>query len=131
MFLNFLDDDEKRAFAALANKMIAADGIVVGREASTLAALVGEMGLDAEAIDNDAEVSKLAETFSDRRSKIVALLELVGLGYSDTTFEGVERSLVGDVARAMQIGSSDLNRIEEWVRQHVDHLRQALAMMRE
>jgi len=131
MFLNFLDDDEKRAFAALAQKMISSDGIVVGREASTLAALVGEMGLDVSTVDTDTSISDLAATFTDRRSKIVALLELVGLGYSDTSFEGVERSLVAEVARAMSIDSDDVNRIEGWVRQHVDHLLQALTLMRE
>lgn len=131
MFLNFLDDDEKRAIAALAQKMIASDGIVVGREASTLAALVGEMGLDIDTVDTETSIADLAAAFTDRRSKMVALLELVGLGYSDTSFEGIERSLVAEVARAMNIDSSDLARIESWVRQHVDHLLQALTLMRE
>jgi hypothetical protein len=131
MFLNFLDDDEKRAFAALAQKMIASDGIVVGREASTLAALVGEMGLDIDTVDTETSIADLAAAFTGRRSKIVALLELVGLGYSDTSFEGVERSLVAEVARSMNIDSGDLARIESWVRQHVDHLLQALTLMRE
>lgn len=131
MFLNLLNDDEKRAFAALAQKMIASDGIVVGREASTLAALMGEMGLGDTAIDSGADVAQLAAIFTDRRSKIVALLELVGLGYSDTSFEGAERSLAADVARAMRIDADELDGIESWVRQHVDHLRQALALMRE
>ena len=52
MFLNLLDDNEKRAFAALAEKMIASDGIVVGREAATLGAFKGEMGLGAETVDS-------------------------------------------------------------------------------
>ena len=131
MFLNLLNDDEKRAFAALAHKMIASDGIVVGREASTLAALMGEMGLVDTVIDDDVDVADLTSVFTDRRSRVVVLLELVGLGYSDTSFEGVERSLAGDVARAMRIDAGQLNGIETWVRQHVDHLRQALALMRE
>lgn len=131
MFLDLLNDDEKRAFAALAHKMIASDGIVVGREASTLAALTGEMGLGDPATGSEADVTQLAAVFADHRSKVVALLELVGLGYSDTSFEGVERSLVADVARAMRIDPEQLSGIESWVRQHVDHLRQALVLMRE
>lgn len=130
MFLNMLNHDEKRAFASLAEKMIASDGIVAGREASTLAALRGEMGLDPGSAAVDGDVAELATVFSDRRSKVVALLELIGLGYADTSFGGVERSLVADAARAMNVDSTDVQRIEAWVRQHVDHLRQALALMR-
>jgi len=131
MFLNMLGDSEKRAFAALARQMIAADGIVVGREESTLAALHGEMGVAADAAEPAAKASELASVFVDRRSKMIALLELVGLGYSDTSYEGVERSFVAEVAHAMNIGADDVARIESWVRQHVDHLREALVLLRE
>jgi uncharacterized tellurite resistance protein B-like protein len=130
MFLNLLDDNEKRAFAALAEKMIASDGIVVGREAATLGAFKGEMGLGAETVDSGASVSELASVFSDRRSKIVALLELIGLGYSDTSFSGTERSLVSEVAREMGIGADDLITLEQWVQSHMEHIRSALTLMR-
>ena len=93
MFLSLLDDKEKRAFAELAEKMIAADGIVVGREAATVAALKGEMGIPT-AVDADNNLESLAEAFTSRRSKVAALLELIGLGYSDTSFSVTERSLV-------------------------------------
>jgi hypothetical protein len=39
MFLNLLDSDERRAFAELAERMIAADGLVIGRERAAIAAL--------------------------------------------------------------------------------------------
>ena len=131
MFLNLLDEDEKAAFAALAEKMITSDGIVVGREAATLGALKGEMGVGAEAVNSTAAVSDLAAVFSDRRSKIVVLLELVGLGYSDTSFCGTERSLVSEVAREMGVGADDLAKLEKWVQGHMEHIRSALALMRE
>ena len=131
MFLNLLDDKEKSAFSALAEKMIESDGIVVGREAATLGALRGEMGIGAEKSSDGSTVSSLAAAFADRRSKIVVLLELVGLGYSDTSFSGTERSLVSDVAREMEIGADDLARIESWVQGHMSHVRSAMVLMRE
>ncbi len=131
MFLNLLDDQERVAFSALAEKMIESDGIVVGREAATLGALRGEMGIGAEKSDAGADVSSLAAAFADRRSKIVVLLELVGLGYSDTSFSGTERSLVSDVAREMGVGADDLARIESWVKGHMEHVRSAMVLMRE
>ena len=131
MFLNLLNDDQKVAFAALAEMMIESDGIVVVREAATLGALKGEMGVTDVPDSSDASVADLAAVFADRRSKIVAILELVGLGYSDTSFSGTDRSLVSEVAREMDIGAEDLARIEAWVQGHMQHIRAAMVLMRE
>lgn len=133
MFLHMLNDDQKRAFAALALKLTAADGAVVGREAAKLRALAGEMNLDMEDLDSNAnaDVATLAAAFTDRRSKTVALLELFGFAYSDTSFQAVEQSIVAEAARAMNVSGDELERLEAWVGQHVEHVRQAFALMRE
>jgi uncharacterized tellurite resistance protein B-like protein len=131
MFLHMLNDDQKRAFAALALKLTAADGAVVGREAAKLRALAGEMNLDLEVLDSNADVATLAAAFTDRRSKTVALLELFGFAYSDTTFQAVERSIVAEAARAMNVSGEELKRLEAWVGQHVEHVRQAFELMRD
>ena len=109
MYLNLLDDDEKRAFAELAEKMIEADGLVIGREASALAALNAEMGV-TETGGGGRTVDELAGVFKSRRSKIAALLELIGLGYSDTAFSVSEESLVNSVANQMAVSPDDLHR---------------------
>jgi len=131
MFLHMLNDDQKRAFAALALKLTAADGAVVGREAAKLRALSGEMNLELERWESSASVAELAASFTDRRSKVVALLELLGFAYSDTSFQSVEASMVNEAARAMSISDDDLKRLETWVGEHVGHVRQAFALMRE
>ena len=130
MYLNLLDDDEKRAFAELAEKMIEADGLVIGREASSLAALKAEMGM-SDAGGGGRTVDELAGVFSSRRSKVAALLELIGLGYSDTAFSVSEESLVNTVANRMAIGPDDLHQIEDWVKEHFSLIRRALILMRE
>lgn len=131
MFLTLLNDEEKRAFALLAEKMIAADGIVVGRETATLAAYKAEMGLEARPESEERGVEDLAAAFGSRRSKVVALLELIGLGYSDTSFSVTERSLVFALARAMEIEADTLVDLEAWVQQHVRLIRQAMELLRE
>jgi hypothetical protein len=131
MFLTLLNNEEKRAFAVLAEKMIAADGIVVGREAATLAAYKGEMGFESPSGGEDQGVEELAAAFESRRSKVVVLLELIGLGYSDTSFSVTERSLVFALARAMGIEADTLVDLESWVQQHVRLIRQAMELLRE
>jgi hypothetical protein len=130
VFLNMLDIDEKRAFAELAEKMIEADGLVIGREAAALAALKAEMGI-ADAGGGGRSVDELAGVFKGRGSKVAALLELISLGYSDTSFSIGEESLVNAVASRMAVSPNDLHAIEAWVQEHFGLVRRALILMRE
>ena len=130
MFLNLLDDDEKRAFAELAEQMIEADGLVIGREEAALAALKAEMGM-TDAVGGGRTVDELASVFKNRRSKIATLFELVSLGYSDTSFSVDEESLVISVANRMAVSPDQLHSIETWVQEHFALVRRALILMRE
>lgn len=130
MFLNMLSDDEKRAFALLAEKMIEADGIVVGSEAAALASLEGEMGISR---DDAARrpVEELAAVFETKRSRAVAMLELIGLGYSDTSFCVNEQSIITSAATAMGISADELTTLESWVKKYVELVREAMVLIRE
>ena len=130
MFLNLLDNDEKLAFVELAERMIEADGLVIGREEASLAALKAEMGTPSEAIGGRT-IEELAGVFKGWRSKVVALLELIGLGYTDTSFSIGEQSLVDQVAQTMGLGEKERASIEEWVQEHVSLIRRALILMRD
>jgi len=130
MFLNMLTVEEKGAFAELAEKMIQADGIEIGRETAALAALKAEMGISGS-VGNDHSISELAGVFASKRSKIAALLELMGLGYSDTSFSVDEESLVTGVASEMGVSPEELAEVEAWVKDHVALIRRALVLMRD
>jgi len=130
VFLNMLDNDEKGAFAELAEKMIEADGLVIGREAAALAALKAEMGI-ADAGGGGRSVDELAGVFKGRGPKVAALLELISLGYSDTSFSIGEESLVNAVANRMAVSPNELHDIEAWVQEHFGLVRRALILMRE
>jgi hypothetical protein len=88
------------------------------------------MGVEPTPEDAAKETNDLAAIFDSQRSKVVALLELMGLGYSDTAYSMDERSMVVVVAEAMGVGDGELARLEVWVQQHVRHIREALALMR-
>jgi len=130
VYLNLLDNDEKLAFAELAEKMVEADGIVIGREKAALASLKAEMGI-SDSDGGGRSVDELAGVFRSRRSKVATLLELIGLGYSDISFHVSEESLVNSVANQMAITPDELHEIESWVKEHVSLVRRALILMRE
>jgi hypothetical protein len=109
--------------------MIEADGLVIGREKAALASLKAEMGITETEGSRSAE--ELAGVFKSRRSKVAALLELMGLGYSDTSFSVSEESLVNTVANQMAISPDELHELEEWVQDHFSLVRRALILMRE
>ncbi len=131
MYLNLLDNDEKIAFTELAEKMIEADGLVIGREAAALAGLKAEMGVESSGGGGGRTAEELAGVFQNRRSKVAALLELIGLGYSDTSFSINEESLINTVANRMGISPEELHDIEAWVQEHFSLVRRALILMRE
>jgi len=130
VFLNMLDIDEKRAFVLLAEKMIEADGIVVGREAAALAALKAEMGVSKSDQDTRS-IRELSRLFRDRRSRVAALLELFGLAYTDTNFDLGEQSLIATIAQDMEFTSEEIVEVENWVQDHVSLVRRALTLMRD
>ena len=129
MFLNMLDIDEKRAFALLAEKMIEADGIVVGREEAVLASLKAEMGVSGSE-DDDRSNEELAKVFKDKRSRVAVLLELFGLAYTDTDFALGEQSLIASVAQDMSFESDEIVALEQWVQDYVALVRRAMVLMR-
>jgi len=130
MFLNMLTIEERSAFAELAEKMIQADGIEIGRETAALAALKAEMGITGGVAD-DRSLAELAGVFANKRSKIAALLELMGLGYSDTSYSVGEESLITSVASEMGVSPEELAEVEAWVKDHVALIRRAMVLMRD
>ena len=130
MFLHMLDDEEKRAFTILAERLIEADGIVVGGEASALAALKAEMGVGGVG-DQSLSLEELAYTFKDRRSRVAALLELFGLAHSDSNFHMSEVSMIASVAYFMGFKDKEIDLLEDWVQEYVSLVRKALAIMRD
>lgn len=131
MFLGVLNEEERKAFVALAEQMIESDGIVVGPERDALQALQQEMGEPATTKSEITDTEALAAVFKTRRSRVAALLELVGLGYSDAEYSVDEHSLVTSISRHMGLSNDDLVRIEQWVARHVGHVENALALMKE
>ena len=131
MFLALLNDAEKGALTQLADHLVAADNVGLEQEKKALANLKAEAGLPEKPGEGLLPVDELASVFASRRSKIAALLELLGLAYSDSEFEVNERSMLVIASRAMDIDLSDLRKLEDWVKEHVKLIEKALALMQE
>jgi len=130
MFLTMLNDEQKRAFSVLAHRLAAADGKISREEGEALRNMKAELGVADSGLD-DRDESDLAAVFNDQRSRVVALLELLGVAHSDHEFQLDERSMVTVVAHEMGFAATDLERFDNWVRGYAAHVEAALAMMAE
>lgn len=111
MFLENLEAREKRAFLALAHKVVHADGVLAEREAEILATLSSAIREPAL----EGTVEELAAAFQSRRSKVFALLELMGIGYVDGEYHVAEIESVAEIATALGFSGDELVGMENWV----------------
>ena len=114
MFLNLLNDAQKRAFLAMATKVVMADGGVVPQEDVTLDIRRAEMGENITAPPDQIFGPSDTDVFDTRRSQTVALLELYVLAYSDTKFHPDERPILDDLRKAWGFGDDEVAEIEAW-----------------
>ena len=121
MFLENLEPCEKRAFLALAHKVVHADGVLAEREARILATLSDAIGEPAL----DGTVEELAAAFQSRRSRVSALLELMGMGYADGEYHVAEIESVAEIARALGFSDDELVGLENWVVRQVALIEEA------
>lgn len=121
MFLENLEAGEKRAFLALAHKVVHADGVLAEREAEILATLSSAIGEPAL----EGTLEELAAAFQSRRSKVFALLELMGIGYVDGEYQVAEIESVTEIARALGFSSDELVGMENWVVRQVALIEEA------
>ncbi len=111
MFLYNLTANEQSAFLGLAQNIIQADGILAPQEEQLFEYLTKATGQSPA----EGTVESLASVFQNRRAKASALLELMGLGLSDSQYNPAERALVAKVAKAFGFNENELVVMENWV----------------
>ena len=120
MLLAVLQEDEKLAFAALAKKLIASDGVFDTRELQMFDGICREMGLPDECvIPANKEVQELSETFKSKNNKAFAMLELYSLALCDNDYADEEEKLIIEIAKFFDIEDSDLEGMKKWAEKRV------------
>jgi hypothetical protein len=131
MFLRRLSKMERQAFLALAREYILADEKLAPAEIEALRVLCAEMEFDANMhLPQKPRQEWLAE-FGTRQSRVVALLELLGLAQADGNFEARERELVFETATAFGVSEAELKALADWRDRLQQLLEDAAALMRE
>ena len=88
-----------------------------------------EMALNPDVVSDYLELDGIGEIFDSRRSRTVAVLNLLRLSYVDGAFEIEEECLLKEVARAFGINDDDFALMDNWVRRLVGLEQEARDLM--
>lgn len=126
MFLNHLQEEQKKAFLALALKMMHADEVTDPREELIFLSMRREMGFWQETRLPQGTVEDLASLFTDRKSQRIVMLELLGMVYADERFQEQEQRLLRGLARLFDISEEEATKLENWVLRQIELNKEAL-----
>ncbi|MEE2782137.1 MAG: hypothetical protein VYE04_02175 [Pseudomonadota bacterium] len=115
MWLSSLTDDQRHALMRLAHNVVVSDGLLDPNEEGML----NEFRLEMELASADVEYLELEgieHVFSDRRTRLIAILNLLKLSYADGAFEIEEECLLKEICRAFNIADDEFLLLDNWVR---------------
>ena len=127
MFVQYLSERQQAALLHFSCEMMRADTVLETEQSVHLDVLRSQArpGVEAE----DTPIGELPDLFQDRRSRIVLLLELVGMGFVDENFTAADSALIGTLAAVLEIGTDDLAAVEGWVKRQLELVEEARDLM--
>ncbi len=128
MFLNHLTLEQKKAFLAIAMKIIGADGILEPRERQMVESMRYEMGLFTETDLPKGELEEIIKFFDTRKSRVVTMIEAIGLCLADEDLGAEERKLIRALALLFEFSEEEATKMEDWVNRYRALLQEASNM---
>ena len=128
MFVQYLNERQQGALLHYAHEMMRADGSIASEELVRLDVLRDQAlpGVEAE----DVPIHQLAALFDDRLSRVVFLLEIVGIGYANDDFDPAESQLAQDLVQALAPRDDNmLLAVQSWVKRQLLLMREARELM--
>ncbi|MCP5106522.1 MAG: hypothetical protein GY950_24270 [bacterium] len=130
MFLNSLNEEQKKAFLGLAIKIIGADGQLDPRERQMIEAMRFEMGMftETDLPRGYIEIEDMVKSFDTRQSQVILMLEGLALAYADEELHGEEEKILRELALVFKFSEEDATNMENWVLRYKELLKEAAAM---
>jgi len=129
MWLSSLSGDQREALMRLAHNVVVSDGLLDPNEEGMLDEFRREMGLSSATEVEYLELDGVGEIFDSRRSRIIALLNLIKLSYADGAFEIEEECLLKEISRTFAVEDSEFLLMDNWVKRLTSLESEALDMM--
>jgi len=119
MWLTSLEPDQRKALLGLAHNVIVSDGLLDPNEEGMLDQFKREMELNPELESDYLELDGIEDIFATRKSRVIALLNLIRLSYADGAFEIEEECLLKEISRTFDVSDEEFMLLDNWVRRLV------------
>ncbi|TAE47321.1 MAG: hypothetical protein EAZ06_00205 [Cytophagales bacterium] len=119
MFLNILEKKEKEAYFALAKRLINADNQIMHQEDVLMRAMQQEMQWDVEKLlhlSDNLSIKELCDVFVEKRTRVCAIMELIGIAFVDGEFVNAEQELIYEIGECMQMDKEEINMYIDWAK---------------
>ena len=128
MFVQNLSERQQGVLLHYADEVMRADKSIDAEELMVMDMLRSqtEPGVKGE----DVPIAELPDLFEDRLSRISFLLELVGMGYANNSFDPAQSELVRRIAKAFSFHEDGtIEAIDHWVRDQLFLVKRAQQLM--
>ena len=128
MWLSSLSVEQREALMGLAHNVVVSDGLLDPNEEGMLDEFKREMELSQVDVGY-LELSGIERVFDSRKSRVVAVVNLLRLGYADGAFEIEEECVLREVCKAFQLPDEEFLLLENWVRRLISLEDEARSLM--
>lgn len=119
MWLSSLRPEQREALLGLAHNIIVSDGLLDPNEEGMLDQFKREMELNPSLESDYLELDGIEKVFDSRKSRVIALLNLIRLSYADGAFEIEEECLLKEISRTFEVSDEEFLLLDNWVRRLV------------
>jgi tellurite resistance protein len=116
MWLSQLSGEQQETMMRLAHNVIVSDGLLDPNEEGMLEAFRREMGVSADFQVEYLELEGISRVFSERKERLIVLMNLCKLSYADGAFEIEEECLINEIRKAFDVSEAQFDMLQDWIK---------------
>ena len=119
MWLSHLTGEQKETMLRLAHNVIVSDGLLDPNEEGMLEAFRREMGVSSDFQIEYQELAGIEAVFSERKERLIVLMNLCKLSYADGACEIEEECLINEIRKAFDVSEAQFGMLLGWIKRMV------------
>ena len=116
MWLSQLSGEQQETMLRLAHNVIVSDGLLDPNEEGMLEAFRREMRVSADFQVEYLELEGISRVFSERKERLIVLMNLCKLSYADGAFEIEEECLINEIRKAFDVSEAQFDMLQGWIK---------------
>ena len=116
MWLSQLSGEQQQTMLRLAHNVIVSDGLLDPNEEGMLEAFRREMDVSADFQVEYLELEGISRVFSERKERLIVLMNLCKLSYADGAFEIEEECLINEIRKAFDVSEAQFDMLQGWIK---------------